>query len=264
MTFNYSTEPKETVGACNLCGWGDQFLPYASRDRYGLAVTSVKCPFCGLVFLNPRMTAAAYAEFYRSGVYRELLSEFYGRPITAESIETEQQAYAERLIRVLEPIIAVRSVYHLLDIGGSTGVVAKALAKHFELDATVIEPSEAEAKRAEARGLTVFRGALEEYQPDGKRFELVTLCQTVDHLLDITGALLKVRGLLRDGGLFFLDIVDYHVPEARGREAAIKVDHPFYLEAKTLNAYLYTVGLNPLVTTPSSDGLHVDFICEAA
>lgn len=264
MTFDYDTEPKDTIHFCNLCGWGD-FKPYANQDRYGLLVHSVQCAGCGLVFLNPRMTAAAYREFYRSGAYRELLSEFYGRPVTAESIEAEQEVYAERLANVLEPHMDGRTAYHLLDAGGSTGVVAKKLARRFELAGTVIEPSEAEARRAEARGLTVFNGTLDDFVPNGLRYELVTMCQTIDHVLDVGATLLKLKCLMSPGGLLFLDLVDYRVTEAKkGREGTIKVDHPFYLEPGTMAPYLSRAGLKVLWSAPSEDGLHVDYVCEAA
>ena len=35
------------------------------------------------------------------------------------------------------------------------------------------------------------------------------MCQTVDHLLDINTTLHKVRELMSDDGIFFVDIVDF-------------------------------------------------------
>jgi hypothetical protein len=38
---------------------------------------------------------------------------------------------------------------------------------------------------------------------------VVIICQTVDHLLDVAGTLARVRQLLSDDGLLFIDIVDF-------------------------------------------------------
>jgi SAM-dependent methyltransferase len=54
---------------CNLCG-GDA-EPVASRDKYGLPVTTVMCRGCGLLYLDPRPTAASYRRFYEGGGQRD-------------------------------------------------------------------------------------------------------------------------------------------------------------------------------------------------
>lgn len=262
MIFDYAAQPKQTVTECNLCR-GTRFEPFASRDRYGLPVRSVRCQTCLLVFIDPHMTAAAYAEFYRDGIYRQLLSIYYGRPVTAETIEAEQAAYAERLCKLLESRVNGHDKT-LLDIGGSTGVVAEAVRNRFRLDATLLEPSEAEGDRARKRGLRVIEGTLDSVAlPD--RYDLVLLCQTSDHLIDLRGTLLKIRNLLTPEGLFFVDIVDYRIPlEARGREGTIKVDHPLYLEPFTMNSYLLDAGFITMMRGASEDGLHYNYLCRAA
>jgi 2-polyprenyl-3-methyl-5-hydroxy-6-metoxy-1,4-benzoquinol methylase/RNase P subunit RPR2 len=52
--------------ACNLCG-SDACVEIAHRDKYELAVTSVMCRECGLIYLNPRPTAKSYDRFYSEG-----------------------------------------------------------------------------------------------------------------------------------------------------------------------------------------------------
>ena len=41
------------------------------------------------------------------------------------------------------------------------------------------------------------------------------LCQTVDHLLDVAGTLRRVRELLTDDGVLFVDIVDFRAAYLR-------------------------------------------------
>lgn len=261
MIFDYAAQPKESVRECNLCS-GDHFEDFAHRDRYGLPVESKKCCRCGLVFLSPRMTAAGYREFYRSGAYRELVSTYHGREINAETIEAEQAIYAAKLAEYLRWDLEGKAVYHMLDVGGSTGVVASRLCKQYNLDGVVVEPSEAEAKHASARGLTVVLGTIEEYEPE-REFELIIMCQTVDHLLDIRGSLAKIHSALRPGGTFFVDIVDYFVPLSNGREKATKVDHPFYLSPSTMTRYLLGAGFKGWGKFGDPDGLHINYVCVA-
>jgi SAM-dependent methyltransferase len=56
--------------SCNLCG-RDDALPVAQRDKYGLPLTTVMCRGCGLLYLNPRPTAATYRKFYEEGGQRD-------------------------------------------------------------------------------------------------------------------------------------------------------------------------------------------------
>lgn len=254
--FDYEREPKMVITVCNLCG-NDCFASVADVDRYGLPVRTVRCSNCGLVFLNPRMTEAAYSRFYRTGAYRMLLSKFYGRPITPRTIETEQAAYAKALIPTMTPLFGSRAGGTLLDVGGSTGVVAEVVAKEFFCSVVVLEPSRAEAERARSRGLEVAQMTLKKYDPT-RRYNGALLCQTVDHLTDIMGSLRKIRGMLRMSSPFFIDIVVW-----KDQPDQIKVDHPFYLTEETACLYLCRAGFRRVSTQLSEDQKHMNFLCRA-
>lgn len=250
MSFDYEAEPKERIGSCNLCGSAD-LIRAAGQDRYGYASTADQCKSCGLVFLNPRMTREGYAQFYADG-YRPLLSAYYGREINEQTIQEEQRQYGEDLVRWLAPY--ARGADSLLDIGGSTGVVARCLiAGGLVKDATILDPAPAEL--AEAVAIEAIPGFIEDYDPRGRSWGLVTMCQTIDHLLDVAGALGKIRACLSTGGRFFMDIVDH------GRVGTLKVDHPFYLTPRTAGRYLRQAGFSVAVVERAPDDLHVRFVC---
>ena len=66
-------------------------------DRYGYPASAHACQSCGLVFLNPRMTASAYGQFY-DGIYRPLVSAFCdGTPYNG----TSRQGLYQRAIMLL-------------------------------------------------------------------------------------------------------------------------------------------------------------------
>src|SRR5687767_1979138 len=207
LGFDYAAQPSTRVQRCNLCG-GSAFTVLTHHDRYGYAAASNGCRACGLVFLNPVMTAEAYGRFY-AGTYRPLVSAFHGRVIDARTIQDEQREYAVERGELLEPFLRGSGLKTLLDIGGSTGVVAQALAERFDLDPTVIDPAPAETAEAEALGIEIVNGLVEDVDLGTRTFDIVSICQTVDHLLDVAGTLRRVRQLIASRGLLFIDIVDF-------------------------------------------------------
>jgi len=263
LGYDYRSQPREAVTACNLCG-ATAFVVVTHRDRYGYPAEAHACETCGLVFINPRMTAEAYGRFYE-GVYRPLVSAYHGRLIDADTIQGEQRAYGAACADFLRPFIAGAGLRTMLDIGGSTGVVARVLADEFALQGTVIDPAPPEVARAKAYGLETITGLVEEYDCGDRRFDLIVLCQTVDHLLDVSGTLTRIRELLSDGGFFFVDIVDLRAAYLRNWsvEEAIKIDHPYYLTEPVTRAYLERAGLEVLRTDYAADHLHVGYVCRA-
>jgi 2-polyprenyl-3-methyl-5-hydroxy-6-metoxy-1,4-benzoquinol methylase len=261
LGFDYDAQPKDAVAVCNLCG-ATAFVVLNRRDRYGYPAQASACSRCGLVFLNPRMTAQAYGRFY-DGVYRPLVSAYHGRLIDAQTVQDEQREYAADREQFTRPFIESARGTTLLDIGGSTGVVASHFAKAFGLDATLIDPAPLEIAQAKRFGIETITGLVEEHDFGGRQFDLVLICQTVDHLLDIAGTLKKVRELLTQRGLLFIDIVDFRAAYLRNWsvDEAIKIDHPFYLTEQTMTAYLRRAGFDVLRTDYAADHLHVSYIC---
>jgi len=208
------------------------------------------------------MTASAYTEFY-TDVYRPLVSAYHGRLIDAASIQDEQRDYASVRADFIEPRMRERSCKTLLDVGGSTGVVAHVMKERFDLLATVIDPAPLEIEVARALGLKTITGFVEDYDSGGATFDFVVLCQTVDHLLDLSLSLSKIHHLLSEEGLFFVDIVDFRAAYRRNGsvEEAIKIDHPYYLTDKTMRAYLARTGFDVLAIDYAADHLHVGYLC---
>lgn len=263
LGWEVPAEALEPVDACNLCG-GRTFVTVAHADRYGFPVSSAACTACGLVFLDPRPSAAAYDTFYRDA-YRPLVSAFHGRTIDAVSVEADQQSYAAELVELLAPALAGRDGGTLLDVGGSTGVVAEAVCDAYALEGTVLDPAPAELERAEARGLATAAGTIESFDPGATRYDVVLLCQTLDHVVDAAGALTKLRGALAPGGILFVDVVDFRAAYLRAWnvEAATKVDHPYSFTEDSIEALLARSGLAVERKDYARDRLHVGYACRA-
>lgn len=264
LGYDYAAQPKQEATRCNLCGQ-QRFVVLTHRDRYGFPAQAHGCLQCGLVFLNPVMTAQSYQNFYAS-VYRPLVSAYHGRLIDAKTIQAEQRVYAVERADWFTDYVRPGVKNTLLDIGGSTGVVAHYFAQRFGLRATILDPSPLEIEEAQQLGLETITGFWEDFDPADRSFDLVIMCQTVDHLLDIAGAVHKVRRVLGRNGLFFIDIVDLRAAYLRNWsvEEAIKIDHPFYLTEAAMTAYLLRGGFEILRIIYAADHLHIGYICQAA
>jgi SAM-dependent methyltransferase len=261
LAYDYASEPKITIEVCNLCG-RNYFVQLCDHDRYGFKAHASACGQCGLVFLNPRLTGEAYADFY-TRVYRPLVSAFHGRRIDAETVQGEQHLYASERAEFAAPFLGGRAGRHLLDIGGSTGVVAHHFSKKFGFSGVVLDPSADELREAAKRGFSTIQGLFENTDFGNSKFDLVLLCQTIDHLLDISFTLSKVRNCLTQRGIFLLDIVDFRAAYLRhwSLEEAIKVDHPYYLTQETMEAFLRLKGFQVLRKGYAADRLHIVYLC---
>lgn len=243
----YEAQPKEWVRECNLCG-SPWHVPVSSEDRYGLPQPAEVCGDCGLKFLNPRLTRRGYAEFYER-VYRPLLTAYYDRDLGPEALKQFQRYYAATLVWFLGPHDGGK----LLDIGGSTGVVADHLCNVFGMTGTVLDPAPEELKLA--NGLEVIPGFIEDFETD-RKWDLITVCQTVDHLLDVSGSLGKIHRLLTPDGVLFLDVAD------TTRIPRTKVDHPYYLTEQTMETYFRYAGFKVKRKHRLPGDYHVRYLCK--
>jgi len=261
LGYDYGSQPREWLSSCNLCG-GTLLVTLTHRDRYGFPAQASACARCGLVFLNPRMTAETYSRFY-DGVYRPLVSAFHGRLIDARTIQDEQRQYAADRASFVWPFVQGAGLRTLLDIGGSTGVVAAHFMRTFGLSGTLIDPAPAEVEEAKSFGLETITGLVEQYQFGSRKFDVILICQTVDHLLDVAGTLKRVRQLMTPNGRLFIDIVDFRAAYLRNWsiEDATKIDHPYYLTQGTMGAFLRRAGFNVLRVDYAADHLHISYIC---
>lgn len=265
LAFDPGDEPQEVVTTCNLCGSSQQ-VEAARTDRYGYPVRMMVCGACGLGCLSPRLTAEAYATFYRE-VYRPLVSAYHGYRIDAQTVQEQQREYAAELVAWAATALPER-VGSVIDIGGSTGVVARAVAERFGGRATVLDPAPDELEVARAAGMETITGFVEDFDPAGRVWQLVMLCQTVDHLLDVRATLGAMRGMVAPDGHVFVDVLDVTFMLARlgSIEGAVKIDHPYYLTRTTGLAFLRQSGFTVIAERMSDDG-HWGFLarpCEPA
>jgi hypothetical protein len=217
----------------------------SNRDRYDFPVRTVLCTGCGLIYLVERLTRDEYSKFYASGTYRSLTSKFSGGETHIEAIRCDQVNYAAKVISALEGCFEFQGHRSLLDVGGSAGVVATAVGSRFGCAATVLDPAIEEVAAARAIGVDGVVGSLETFR-SGKKFGLILLCRSIEHLYDLRASLLKIRDLLHPDGLFYCDIIDFvECCRCNGApEAVTKIDHCYWLCQETAPAIFRALGFD--------------------
>lgn len=244
LGFDPALLPHEYCYCCDLCGW-QVFRTISHTDRYGFTCTYQMCEGCGLVFQNPRPTAEGYKEFY-SKWYRPLVAALYNQQVDEQEFVADQKSYAIKLMRFLKLHLSTKSIRSSVDLGGSTGGVAKAVQDTFGGRCLVVDPSPVELSEARKLGLDCEQALAEQWNPDGRRFDLALICRSVDHFLSISGVLAKVASCLRPGGFLFIDPVDFEswarvTPDYR---RLLKIDHVHYLSDETMRLYLKAAGFD--------------------
>jgi ubiquinone/menaquinone biosynthesis C-methylase UbiE len=159
-------------------------------------------------------------------------------------MQDEQREYARDLVAFLSQALPEPPAT-VLDVGGSTGVVGAEVRDALGAAVTVIDPAPDELAVAASLGLETVEGFAETAELGERRFDLVLLCQTIDHLLDVTATLGAIRAWLAPGGVAFVDIVDVDIDTERlgAVERVVKLDHAYYLTRETAHAFFAATGL---------------------
>lgn len=158
--FNYSGQKLEDLG-CNYCDSRD-FKVLSRRDRYGLAVTTVICKRCGLVFINPRMTALGYSQFYEN-FYREQSRKYKNRE-NVRNLEAgfeKQKKFGGQLASEFLPHLKSGL---LVEVGSSAGGILAGFKETISgMEVLGLEPSSVEAAFAESKGISTRVGLFESF-----------------------------------------------------------------------------------------------------
>jgi SAM-dependent methyltransferase len=231
------------------------------RDRYGAPVETALCMDCGLFYIVGRFTPDSYAQFYASGGYRRVCSQFNGVEYDVDQIQSDQAGYAQTLVKALAGYVANCRNGRLLDIGGSTGIIARGFVDEFGMRATILDPAEHEVAAAKASGMNAIAGVIEKWDRPEK-YDLVLLCRSIEHLTDLRGALRKIRGLLKPDGFFYCDISDFmELCRLVGPpETFTKIDHCYWLTHSTAPGIFRMLGFDLFSTYKAFDSDCVGYL----
>ncbi|MBI5245410.1 MAG: class I SAM-dependent methyltransferase [Elusimicrobia bacterium] len=182
---------------CAACGGLETAPLFSCRDPDGFVPEPfhlVSCVRCGLIFVNPRPDAQGLSRFY----YRE----YYQKPpgflsgLVAACMRVFQDYRAGKILGRKKP-------GRILDVGCGEGSFLAGCAAH-GWEPWGVETSSAGAALARGKGLKVFDKPLDECGLPAAYFDVITLWQSIEHVMDPAGTLRETRRILKDDGLLFL------------------------------------------------------------
>jgi len=174
---------------CLLCGGTDTRVVSRGKSPAQL----VRCCRDGLVFLNPRPTAAC-------------LREFHSRFVRADNLELFDLHRRQILRREAEAVKQLVPGGNLLDLGCATGSFFGYFSSDswqlFGVDTAGLGVRESRRNR----GARVFEGSLAEACFPSRFFDVVTVLDTLYYTPDPRAELREVRRILKEDGLLAVEI----------------------------------------------------------
>jgi SAM-dependent methyltransferase len=212
--------------------------------------------------------AAFYDEGYFSGApERRGYLDYVGER------ETFLRSFAEKLDKI-ETMLAGRrgakggsgARKRLLDVGTAAGWCVEA-ARDRGWDAWGVEVSGYAVEAARERGLNVVQGdSLAMFA--GQKFDVITLWDALEHLLDPSATLAEARSLLAEDGLlvFSTGDVGHFWSRLQGRQHRIynPPQHLYYFTRKTMTRVAEKAGLGVLRIEPDEKVTNVHYVLHIA
>lgn len=207
--------------------------------------TLVRCDSCGLisVFPMPIETADIYNEtYFASGEEHGYVD--YDRD--KEPMRRTLESYLERVEQELG------RKGKLLDVGCATGYFMD-IARKRGWEVEGVEISEYATGIGNLKGLTIHAGILESINLEEKSFDVVTLFDVVEHLMDPKSAIMEVKRLLKKGGIIAVLTPDAGSLWARvlGKRwnMVVPPEHLVLFNRKNFGNLLTSIGLTPILVT---------------
>lgn len=175
----------EYLNECNLCKSKDITPVDSSHNIF-------KCNRCGYIFDNPRPAFDEIINFYsRENQYDSWLKEKKGRDILWQ--------------RRLKMVKKFEDTGALLDIGTGIGQFLYFARHDFEVQGTEISESAIKAAKEEYN-LNLIKGKIEDIDFGDRRFDVITLFHTLEHVPDPSSVIEKCHDLLSEEGVLVIAV----------------------------------------------------------
>jgi SAM-dependent methyltransferase len=193
---------EESVPLCPVCGGSDQkpmmVVCYLEWSVYHPSFSPVRrwvqCQACGHGFANPRPVKSAIEEAFRDPPPAHLLTWQYGTLTT----------YSDIVNRLWQR----RPSGDWLDVGVASGGFA-AVAMDFGCRATGLDFHPGYADHVRRLGVEFLLGDIAEYDFRGRRFDVVSMGDVIEHVADPKKVIAGVASILKPGGLIWLSTPNY-------------------------------------------------------
>jgi len=233
---------------CEICGSNNHTIVWNKTEREqdklltsklirntdGSIVNGINviCNKCGLIYVTPRMTKESSTEFYKND-YRKI----YGENMEIV-IEKQHAMVAFELLRGTSPKTH-------LDIGASTGQLVNLCASN-DIDSIGVECNKRNSEYAQNQGTNVINMDFDEYETD-KKFDVVTILNTLEHMYSPLATLKKIHKLLNDDKILIISVpYIYNLNLKKPMDAYLSNAHLYNFSITTLDVLLKKAGFQML------------------
>jgi SAM-dependent methyltransferase len=245
-------EPLRRHIGCPSCGTSSDFtVRHLAPNTYeqDVPLTVVSCNRCGLVFLNPQYTEAAYMDFYSNRYYQD---------VPARTLEKSRAELGNAYLRHYQDAFSafareLTASDRVLDVGSGHGTWLKLLFRFAgTLDprkVTALEPSTEACATLRRRfpAIDVVQDVLPSAKLPKGRFDAVICGALIEHLTDPFEGLVEMNGLLAERGRLFLVTPSAEPRSFRyGMNRFFKFVHTTYFTTAALDSVLHKAGFEVL------------------
>lgn len=175
---------------CPVCGLRSILNTFKNPVGFSFAV----CANDGTVFMDPVLTEATLEKLYNNPAYEVRWNEGAGTNRPSKLGDSDLKAVCRMLG---EPSARLR----LLDVGCASGHFLSDAASRFDVEG--VELSSKAAEVARAKGFVVHQGYVNDL-PGSEMYDVVTLIQLIEHIVDPNETLQSVWRLLKPGGVLYV------------------------------------------------------------
>lgn len=253
----------EVVAVCPLCG-ASEFRTAFEEAPYSIR----RCVRCGMAWTSPRLREDALQKLYGAPYWRS------GSPKTLgyHDYRGDQDLYVRTFHRRLDFVLADGpGGGRALDVGCAAGFCMQALRERgFEVHGVEVSPAIAAHAIERLRFETVHVGTLDTAPFPEAWFDLITMWDVIEHVVDPRALLRRARALLKPGGKLVVETQDIDSVFARAlgpRWHHYKhAEHIYHFNRSTLRTLLGQAGFEVQAMTPRHAGKYVSlhFIAERA
>jgi 2-polyprenyl-3-methyl-5-hydroxy-6-metoxy-1,4-benzoquinol methylase len=180
---------------CPICQCASKKVLYTQKfgskaislmDNYDV----VACKDCGFVFADNIPSQKEFDNYYAT--------------MSKYEIDYTNQKHNKKIFDFISAYLLNENA-HILDIGCSTGGLLKVFRDNDYNNLFGIDPSMACAEKAKGLNIDAIQSSLFHFVPKYK-FDLIILSAVLEHIIDLKGAMEKLKTLLKPNGLLFVEV----------------------------------------------------------
>jgi SAM-dependent methyltransferase len=252
------------VDRCPMCG-SERFETAFEEPPYAVR----RCSACGMGWVSPRLDERGLAGIYQDDSYWRSQSP---KTLGYSDYRADEELYLDSFRKRLEYVLRDGpDSGRALDVGFAAGFCMAVLRQRgFEVHGVEVSETIGSHARDHFGFESVFFGTLESAPFPEAHFDLITMWDVVEHVVDPQALLERAHALLKPGGLLVVETQDIDSRFARAlgpRWHHYKhAEHIYHFTPPSLRRLLGAAGLEVKTMTPRYGGKYVslDLIAERA